>query len=234
MRTVVLILCYFTFLCNTKGQDYPSHSNYRLYRHFWFEDGIETDKMLARQVINDRSTFSQENQGSWLRFNECSTANGFDEYVDSDSIYRMDVNRSSHGDVVHRFMLSLEMYNLWFKFKKNRGTVDNVVIELFIDGKLKKQYQSDWVENGVSYGRITLKALSTISGYNFGHLVYPIFKEDACTIYFPFSKATIQCSRKFYEEVLFPKYLNYISKEHRLTWYQIGVQKVDWNSEKSN
>jgi hypothetical protein len=122
------------------------------------------------------------------------------------------------------------MYNLWFKFRKKRGTVDSVHISLFFRGHLNESYETDWVENEINYGKVVLHNIASLTEYQFGHLLYAECESGSCKVYFPPSEAILTCTQDFYNSLLFPKYLNFVSKDHRLTGYQISVRKIDFET----
>jgi hypothetical protein len=210
------------------GVDSMRTHNYALYRHFWLNPSHESDTFLARVVINDNAKFESDNRENWLLFHETKSISGYDKYVDSDSIELVNLSESDDQMVVGQFLLSLELYNLWFKFERRRGAIDSLSISDFFTGDSEKVFFSTkWSEDGEDYGVVSVSGLQSIRQYNFGHVVHAECIDDNCTIYFPPYSAKLHCSLYFYENMLYPKYLNYISKEHRRTSYQLQIIKVD-------
>lgn len=225
MKRIVFCIPAVTFfaldgLCqNDQRLEGGIDTNYILVmRSYRFEDGTSTDPMLVKQIIRQ-----QEGRTSY--------SHNAVRQISVDSVFIIGCDDAGDTDVIKQFLRSLEFYNLWFGLKKRRGSVEHVLPQMFFRSidEARTTYSMQWIEDGEDFGEIRLKHLAALSVYDFGRVLSEECNDVRCVITFTPHKTSLECSKKFYEEKLFPRYLNYISKNHRVTGYQIEMKKISWD-----
>lgn len=210
MNYFILLIFSLTFfscvqspVLNTKGNQHQEKKEIEeYYKQFCFYNGACTEYILCK-------TFPIKD--------------GVKEHV-SVQIERLNPELLSDSALVEHFLLSLEMYNLC-SAKKNGCLISPITIDLFFS---KPGFSGNYSFRFDDQNYITITGLEHLKTFNFkGKIIENKLNTNEMEILFediPMLK--IECSLSYYESVLFPRYLNFISKNRRLTNYNLNMKKL--------
>lgn len=206
MLTVLLTGCnkQNQKIVNTWGQN-----NYYDYKQFCFYNGQCTDSLLV--------TLSTVKQIGGIGINK------FRSY-EVEQISRMDPEKESEDKVIGQFFKGLEVYNLCSTKENMGGLGAELKLDyFFINNHFEKNYKVN-----LEKGEISINNIHSLNKFDFFRKLKENYLGNGMVeIIFDDYDTQIICDSIHYDTIIFPKYFNFLSKNHRLTRYNINVEKVD-------
>ena len=208
-----LYLSILLFSCNNKIVETNKANrgkNYRLYHQYCFYNQVCTDSMLVSLIINDENLLMQKK------------GKRYEKIYKTIEVKRIDLENSDDRLVIDQLLQSLEIYNLSASRKK-WPLSEKLDHTYFFNGQqFKKNYHVKFNHRDF----LNIENLEELKLYDFKRKF--VEKEVANNIEITFEngiQTKIICNKEFHKEVLFPEYLNFISKNHRLTPKNIKFDK---------
>lgn len=131
------------------------------------------------------------------------------------------VEKSTNQEIVRQFLLSLEAYNYYDSKIGQRLLYWTQYAFFDHPAKLKNIYNVN-----IQGDEFEIYNLQHLVRYDFkAKITRKVDENGIVTISFDSYDTYIRCSQRTYKEFLFPKYLNYISKEPRRVLYNSGQTK---------
>jgi len=208
-RHISIVLSCLAFGHFISWSQYNDESNFRVYRQYCLENGCCTDTLLWRVVIRDQENYRGRN--SALR------------HYEVDTLSRLNPEGLDSRTVIQQFFHSLQVLNICFVRDEGCSCLGDLGIGTFFDSDhLKKHYKTKLTIAGTQ-SLCRIKNIRELTTYNFGQKITSIAKRSTVAVYFPGSSASIKMSEEFYEKIFFPRYINFIAVNHRVTPYQVEV-----------
>ena len=185
---------------------------HNVYNQYCFASGFCTDTLFIRFVDSFGNSFPQQYTQ--------------DTIYTKKNIKPLDVNNQNDLEIIEQFLLSLEAYNYYALGAESKRPVIWTQYAFFYNPeKMKNKYVSK-----VHGSTFELYNLNQLKQYDFKYQ----FTEkrdsiaDRVTVSFDNYDTYFICSMQLFDQIIFQRYLNYISKNHRISPYVLGIKPIQW------
>lgn len=212
MKTYIypLIIAIFFIACNKEVQKTQigwGENTYYDYKQFCLYNNFCTDSLLVSLYT--------------VRLNGNIGMHKIKNYT-KEEIERINPTQENEDMVVNHFLKSLEVYNLCSHQKDNGGLQEALTLDdFFKPTDFKQNYRAN-----IGKSLILIENIAAIDSFDFYRTVEEHYLENGnVELTFGNFATKMICDSTYYVDEIFPKYLNFISENHKLTPYNLGINK---------